>query len=169
MLTASVHRSIDRAQSIITKYLSCLLPSSPPFQFSFVRRQNEAETRKSIQEAHAPLLALLRIQAAFPDARFVPSQSRNIFDLTPNPPFFTPVDAETCVMAVTGKLDLVKQLATVLQGEVKPSEFVSLPQPRSHQRRDSISNEDTAKPFCSDHPMLYTRTLCQGQSLPRGR
>lgn len=30
------------------------------------------------------------------------------------------IDSETCVMAVNGKFDLVKQLSTVLQGEVKP-------------------------------------------------
>ena len=147
------------------------LPPPPPsrrIQSFITHRQDEAETRESIQKAHAPLLALLRFQTALPDAPFVPPQSRSFLKLTPNPSFFSLVDGETCIMAVNGKLDLVKQLSTVLQGEVKPSEFVSSPQLPSHRVGNPISNDDTAKPFCSDHPMLYTRTLCQGQSLPRG-
>ncbi|KAJ3508873.1 hypothetical protein NMY22_g16475 [Coprinellus aureogranulatus] len=35
-------------------------------------------------------------------------------------PFQMLIDAETCVLAMNGKFDLVKQLSTVLQGEVKP-------------------------------------------------
>jgi len=36
------------------------------------------------------------------------------------------VDSETCLMAVAASTDLVKQLGTVLQGDVKPSEHHSL-------------------------------------------
>lgn len=35
------------------------------------------------------------------------------------------VDPETCKMAIENKFDLIKQLSTVAQGEVKPSELPS--------------------------------------------
>lgn len=34
------------------------------------------------------------------------------------------VDAEMCKSAIAHKLELFKQIASVLQGDVKPSEFV---------------------------------------------
>ena len=69
-----------------------------------------------------------------------------------------PVDSEICKSAVTQKLDLQKQLYSVLQGEVKPSGS-----PFLWKRMKKPLITQMAKPLFSDHTMLHTRIISARQ------
>jgi hypothetical protein len=69
----------------------------------------------------------------------------------------SPVDSEICKSAVTQKLDLHKQLYSVLQGEVKPSGSLTC------QKGKLPLITQMAKPFFSDHTMLHTRIISTRQ------
>lgn len=77
-----------------------------------------SETSKSLPETNEFIFNIVRIQATVPSFRF----SDLIYPQTDQPPHNDhSVDSEICKSAVTQKLDLQKQLYSVLQGEVKPS------------------------------------------------
>ena len=76
---------------------------------------------RNLPETNEFIFNFVRIQATLPSFRF--SDLIILYPQTDQPTnkHHHPVDSEICKSAVTQKIDLQKQLYSVLQGEVKPS------------------------------------------------
>ena len=66
------------------------------------------------------------------------------------------VDSEMCKSTTEFKIDLIKQLGTVLQGEIKPSGCRLL-------QNLGVTENLTGKPSFSDYSMLHSRTIPSGK------
>ena len=66
------------------------------------------------------------------------------------------VDSEMCTSTIDLKIELVNQLGTVLQGEIKPSAY------RLVNTLDTTESLTTKLPY-SDHAMLHSRIISSGK------
>lgn len=99
------------------------VPSS--FLFAALRLSAHHATKASqvIPQAHVPLLRVLRLPPTLPSPRYAHARAHNLsLYLFSAAHFFHAVDSHMCKEAMTHKIELVKQLGSVLQGTVKPCE-----------------------------------------------
>jgi len=105
-------------KNIVRDVITCVLKRKLYHLLLITFPQNASQASESISQTNALVLPILRFSSALSSSW---SAYTVIFSHIICLIRVSLVDAETCRIADSHKIDIVKQLGTVLQGEVKPS------------------------------------------------